>query len=289
MNERTMIIDRRISNIDASRTYTLATEGKISEAIYFKSNSGRIVGLCVSTQFGCQMQCQFCANKNSNFDGNIEFNDLKDIVTIIENDISKAGLPLPNTYDLKGVGEPLLNFDNIMAFYYYIKQLHPSVTVNLSTCGTVNSIYRLADIADCNIKLFWSMHSPLQNEREIIMPSAKKNKLPDIIDACIYYAKKKNCKVTASYLLLGNNGTKAHLNLVTELLSPELFEIEVLLYNQVEGSSFVRPSDIEAYEVRDYFREKGYECNVIISKGRDTGGGCGQLRNKFEFGKADFV
>lgn len=259
--------------------YTLSHEGHISEAVYFQSPRRNTASLCLSSQYGCLMGCSFCASEPDTFDGNISCREMLESVSVIEKDISSRNLTLPGTYDLKGIGEPLMNYHNIKEFYKEITKRPSTRHVKISTCGIAP---RMRDLAsdDLNVDIFLSLHNPFQNERVNIMPISRKYPVDEVIRSCEYYYSQSKRQVVASYLLLeGVNDTKKHLDELVRILDNEVFRIELLLYNNVNKMNYIRLSETKASEISQYLTSHGIQTKLVVSKGRDIEGGCGQLRN----------
>lgn len=267
------------SKEDNTIKYTLSHKGHISEAVYFQSPTKNTASLCLSSQYGCFMGCAFCASDPCTFDGNISCTEMLESVSVIEKDIVLRNLILPSTYDLKGIGEPLMNYNNIKEFYKEIIKNPFTKHVKISTCGISPRIRDLVS-DDIDVGIYLSLHNPFQEEREKIMPISKKYPIDEVIRSCEDFYSIKNQQIVASYLLLeGINDTKYHLDELVRILNSEVFRIELLLYNDVKKTNYVRLSETKASEICQYLNSHGIETKIVISKGRDIDGGCGQLRN----------
>lgn len=281
--ETSMKIVRKIqSQIDGSIKYSLRNEtNSVFEAVYMHSLSKQSASLCISTQYGCKMGCVFCASSPSTYEGNIKSDEMMEAVLLIEEDVTANGFTIPSCYDLKGVGEPMLNYDNVVDFYKNAIQRTHISSITLSSCGIAPEIRCLAMEEDVDFDIYLSLHNPFQDEREMMMPISRKYGVYDAIDSFDFYAKQKNKMVVASYLLIeGINNTQRHFEKLISVLNSANFVIEILLYNDINKGDFKRPKEEEAYELKDYFESRGFQSKVVVSKGRDIQSACGQLRNQ---------
>lgn len=174
-----------------------------------------------------------------------------------------------------------MNFANITDFYRQNINKNGITDMYLATVGIVDKIDELSRTTDINYGLFFSLHSPFNNQRDKIIPINRKFPVEKCIDACKRYAIAKRKPVKMNYLLFeGFNDSEEHISKLVRILDPELFEVRVLLYNQVKTIDFHRVTDKQAFEFRDKLIERGLKAEVIISRGRDISAGCGQLANK---------
>lgn len=285
------IIDRSTSS-DGSIKYAFQSPlGNQFEAIYFRLPpiNGRIVEeyrVCISSQAGCAMRCRFCATGYGGFFANLTSEEMLEEASLVVRDLIKNNVEDENAkfnIALMGMGEPLMNYENICRFFHSIKEKFTFLNrTSLSTVGIPYRIYDLASLSlDVDLKLYLSVHSPYNEERVKIMPITRKHKIESTIEACKEYAKRTKSLVKATYLLLkGINDTPQHALDFANLLDPHYFEAQIQLYNQTPGISYQRVSDEHAYRFRDLVAKNGIDTIVQMSKGRDVDGGCGQFIKK---------
>ncbi len=131
------------------------------------------------------------------------------------------------------------------------------------------------------INLALSLHSPYDDKRIEIMPIAKAYSIKDILDACKYYIKKTNRRVTIEYSLIkGVNDSENEAKELVKLLKGMLCHVNLIPINTVEERDFKRPDKSHIYKFRDMLEKNGIPTTVRISMGSDIGGACGQLRQK---------
>lgn len=256
----------------------LLNDGNIIETVMMDYDSR--VTVCVSNQVGCRMGCRFCASTMDGLVRNLEPWEILDQIMKIQEDTGKRVSNLV----LMGSGEPLDNYDNTKQFLKIVNDENGLNIgyrhITLSTCGIVPKIYELADL-EIPINLAISLHSPYDDKRKEIMPVANKYSINEILDACRYYIKKTNRRVTFEYSLIkGVNDGKKEAEALVALLKGMLCHVNLIPINEVDERDFKKPDKAFIYKFRDYLEERNIPATVRISMGSDIGGACGQLRRK---------
>lgn len=256
----------------------LLNDGNIIETVMMDYDSR--VTVCVSNQVGCRMGCRFCASTMDGLVRNLEPWEILDQIMKIQEDTGKRVSNLV----LMGSGEPLDNYDNTKQFLKIVNDENGLNIgyrhITLSTCGIVHKIYELADL-EIPINLAISLHSPYDDKRKEIMPVANKYSINEILDACRYYIKKTNRRVTFEYSLIkGVNDGKKEAEALAALLKGMLCHVNLIPINEVDERDFKKPDKAFIYKFRDYLEERNIPATVRISMGSDISGACGQLRRK---------
>lgn len=256
----------------------LLNDGNIIETVMMDYDSR--VTVCVSNQVGCRMGCRFCASTMDGLVRNLEPWEILDQIMKIQEDTGKRVSNLV----LMGSGEPLDNYDNTKQFLKIVNDENGLNIgyrhITLSTCGIVPKIYELADL-EIPINLAISLHSPYDDKRKEIMPIANKYSINEILDACRYYIKKTNRRVTFEYSLIkGVNDGKKEAEALAALLKGMLCHVNLIPINEVDERDFKKPDKAFIYKFRDYLEERNIPATVRISMGSDISGACGQLRRK---------
>lgn len=256
----------------------LLNDGNIIETVMMDYDSR--VTVCVSNQVGCRMGCRFCASTMDGLVRNLEPWEILDQIMKIQEDTGKRVSNLV----LMGSGEPLDNYDNTKQFLKIVNDENGLNIgyrhITLSTCGIVPKIYELADL-EIPINLAISLHSPYDEKRKEIMPVANKYSIKEILDACRYYIKKTNRRVTFEYSLIkGVNDGKNEAEALASLLKGMLCHVNLIPINEVDERDFKKPDKAFIYKFRDYLEERNIPATVRISMGSDISGACGQLRRK---------
>lgn len=256
----------------------LLNDGNIIETVMMDYDSR--VTVCVSNQVGCRMGCRFCASTMDGLVRNLEPWEILDQIMKIQEDTGKRVSNLV----LMGSGEPLDNYDNTKQFLKIVNDENGLNIgyrhITLSTCGIVPKIYELADL-EIPINLAISLHSPYDDKRKEIMPVANKYSINEILDACRYYIKKTNRRVTFEYSLIKDvNDGKKEAEALAALLKGMLCHVNLIPINEVDERDFKKPDKAFIYKFRDYLEERNIPATVRISMGSDISGACGQLRRK---------
>lgn len=241
----------------------------------------------MSTQVGCGVGCAFCATGKLGLSRNLKSTEMLETIAQILEKEKSDGEDIRNftSVALMGMGEPLHNYNEIRDFYHQAMKMLPINHLSLSTSGVPENIIKLAN-DDTKYDLFFSLHSPFNEERSKLIPINKRYPLEDVIKACEYYYEKKQKdtigkKIKASYLLLKDfNDSDEHIEQLTKILNKDIFKVQILLYNENEKLPFKRPSIEKARYFERKLNEKGLETRISISKGQDIAGACGQMAGK---------
>ncbi|MGL5330999.1 MAG: 23S rRNA (adenine(2503)-C(2))-methyltransferase RlmN [Peptostreptococcaceae bacterium] len=267
------------SKVDRTKKYLfLLNDGNIIETVMMDYEDR--VTVCISNQVGCRMGCNFCASTIDGLIRNLEPWEILDQIMKIQEDTGKRVSNLV----LMGSGEPLDNFENTKKFLKLVNEKNGLNIgyrhITLSTCGLVPQMKELADIG-IPINLALSLHSPFDEKRREIMPVAKAYTVNDLINACKYYIKKTNRRVTFEYSLIrGVNDSEKEAKEIVKLLKGMLCHVNLIPINKVEERDYERPDKSYIYKFRDYLEKNNIPATVRISMGSDIGGACGQLRRK---------
>ena len=279
------IIDRQPSS-DGSTKYAFENERNHRfEAIeftfdgIFERRQTKIHSICLSSQAGCALRCAFCATGMGGFFQDLSTEEMLEEVGLIQAELASSGKGCATSYALMGMGEPLQNLHNVIGFYESVREHDPSIgDISVSTVGQVRELNILAERTDISFKLFLSVHSPYEQERNRLIPMNQQNPLPMVLDAVRLYVQRKGRRAMANYLLLeGVNDDEQHALDLSRLLDDEHFDINILLMNEVPGIPFRRTGMDRAERFRQILLDQGLYASLQISRGRDVGGGCGQL------------
>lgn len=254
-------------------------DGQILEAVLMAYRYGH--SLCLSTQAGCRMGCDFCASAKAPFARNLSSGE---IFTQVASIVAETGVELRRIV-LMGIGEPL---ENLPAVEKFCRQVHDPASFNISyrritisTCGLVPEIYALADL-DLPITLSISLHSSIQEKRAELMPIAKRYKLPELLQAAHDYQAKTGRRVSFEYALFKDvNDREEDARTLAQLCRGQGFHVNLIPANHFPGSPYVPPSRDSVERFQEILRRAGVEVTVRRSLGRDIEAACGQLRLKY--------
>lgn len=242
--------------------------------------------LCVSTQVGCAYGCTFCASGLDGFKRNLEPAEIIDQVLAVERAQGRAGERAINNLVIMGMGEPLANYDNLMASLEILNAEWGTNIgarkITISTSGLVPQIKKLA-AQPRQYRLAISLHGATDAVRDRIMPINRKYPLAKLADAAEEYQQAKSGKLTLEYILIAgvNDGLDQVLPLA-QLAHRLRAKVNLIPYNHVDGLEWDRPDDA----IQDAFHEalisRGTLTTLRREKGHDIDAACGQLRLRTE-------
>jgi 23S rRNA (adenine2503-C2)-methyltransferase len=265
------------SQEDGTKKYLLKLyDGEVIEAVAMTYKHG--ISICVSTQVGCAMGCIFCASALGGMKRNLTAHEMLAQVQAINADLNEKA----SNVVLMGAGEPLQNYGNVIAF---MKLLHEPDGINmsyrnisLSSCGIVDNMYKLAK-EDMPVNLCISLHQADDNKRQEIMPSAKKFKISEIIEAADNYFEKTGRRITYEYALIeGHNDGEEDIEALIKLLRGKNVLLNLIPLNSGPDESLRGVSQKRAYAIMQKAKDAGINATVRRTLGADIDGACGQLR-----------
>ncbi len=242
------------------------------------------VTACVSSQVGCSLSCKFCATGFMDRKRNLDAGEIYDQVVMINKQaLENYNQPLTNIVFM-GMGEPLLNYKNVMEAIHYITSEEglniSSKRITVSTAGIAKMIKRLAD-DDVKFNLAISLHAPNDEKRNEIMPINEENNLEVLMDSIQYFKNMTGNKVTFEYILFDHfNDSIKEANELIALSRRADAMVNVIEYNAIKEADFTK-SDVGRREkfIR-HLEDHGVTAKVRISRGKDIDAACGQLANK---------
>ena len=217
------------------------------------------------------------------FTRNLLPEEIFDQVVAVKRLGEERGLPLSNIV-LMGMGEPLLNYENVLAAIERITAedglgMSP-YRLTLSTSGIVEGIKRLAD-DDVRFNLAISLHSAVNTTRDKIMPINKAYPLTKLAEAIRYFVDKTGTRPTFEYLLLkGVNDSLDDAKALALFCRQFPVKINIIEYNEVDNAPYRHSPDASRDQFVRYLESKNIVVNVRRSKGKDIDAACGQLANK---------
>jgi 23S rRNA (adenine2503-C2)-methyltransferase len=239
--------------------------------------------LCVSSQVGCMLDCSFCSTGKQGFNGNLSAAEIVGQVLLVANRLRADGDERGVTnVVLMGMGEPLLNFDAVVAatdvmmddWAFGISKRR----VTVSTAGVVPAIYRLAEVTD--VALAVSLHAPDDELRNVLVPINRKYPIDALLAACRHYLKGlgERRSVTIEYTLIdGVNVSIEHAKALARLLRDLRCKINLIPFNPFPGSEYRAPTHESVREFQTYLLNQGYATMLRSTRGDDIAAACGQL------------
>ena len=179
---------------------------------------------CVSCQVGCALNCQFCATGKMGFKRNLTADEIVDQVLYWNQKIYPAFV---GRIVFMGMGEPFLNWDNLLAALEIINSSDGlnigARKISISTAGVADKIIEFTKL-DTQINLAISLHSANQKYRESIMPIARQFNLDELKKACLYYVNHTNRQLFFEYALTDQNTSQTDAKLLAEFIHSRQLE-----------------------------------------------------------------
>jgi 23S rRNA (adenine2503-C2)-methyltransferase len=273
-------IVRRHRSSDGTVRYVLAIdEGKATniEAVFMPEENRQTI--CLSTQAGCAVDCQFCLTATLGLTRNLTAGEIVGEVLVALDD-NRATLKPQTNIVLMGQGEPLLNHDSVMVALRML--LDPNgVGISprhaaLSTSGIIPGIERLAQ-EKVRPQLAISLNASSDEQRAKIMPINRKYPLEKLLDACRKYPLRPREWLLFEYVLLGGfNDSSEDARRVVKLLANIRAKVNLIPWNP-GALPFEKPDPARVQEFQKILLDKGILCFVRDSRGQDVMAACGQL------------
>jgi 23S rRNA (adenine2503-C2)-methyltransferase len=266
---------------DGSRKYLFRLEdGNHIESVLIPEKDHYT--LCISSQVGCAQGCRFCLTAKGGFVRNLSKSEIvAQVRDILKDQISSKRI---TNIVFMGMGEPLANFQNVIKAIHTITEADfglgfSSRRVTVSTAGLVSKLSVLGN--ETRVNLAVSLNATDNKTRDFLMPVNKKYPIEELLDACCKYNLRPGSKITFEYILIkGINDSAENANRLAGLLKGMRSKINLIPFNEHEGSDFKRPEESVISNFREILNRKGCTTMVRRSKGEDISAACGQLSAK---------
>ncbi len=240
--------------------------------------------LCISSQVGCILNCDFCSTGKQGFSRNLTTTEILAQLWIAVRKLSKNNGVHDHTITnvvMMGMGEPLLNFENLVpALHVMLSDFAYGLSkrrVTVSTAGVVPIMYQLRAVTD--VALAVSLHAPNDELRNQLVPLNKKYPLQELMAACRdYFKDDPRRSITMEYVMLaGVNDTPEDAKQLIKLLNGIRVKMNLIPFNPFPHTTYQR-SDIETiYRFRDILMQAGLNTTIRRTRGDDIDAACGQL------------
>lgn len=235
------------------------------------------VTLCVSTQVGCKMNCQFCATARQGFRRNLDCNEILNIIRSLPEYSQLTNIVY------MGMGEPLDNFENVIkSIEVLTADWGFAMSGRRITVSTSGLLPRLKEFLDStNVHLAVSLHNPIPEERESIMPVEKSFKIADVVELLKTYDWNGQRRLTFEYIVFeGLNNQKRHVLALLRLLDGLNCRINLIRFHTIPNTPFISANEQSMIKLRDDLSSKGVICTIRASRGEDILAACGLLSTK---------
>ncbi len=264
------VVTQREARDRTAKTLFRTHDGHPVEAVLMRYRDGRR-SVCLSAQSGCPLTCTFCATGQMRFGRNLTASEMLDQV------LHFRRLEPVNHAVYMGMGEPLLNYESVIASVRRLPDLGITYRrTTLSTVGWMPGLRRFVDEVGEPIRLAFSLHAADPGLRSELMPVNDRYPLEDVLAECRRYVALRRRKVFVEYVLLaGVNDSPARARELAAVLDPRAFKVNLIPYNPTgvfEASS--REAIARFKAVLDRAR---IPATVRLTRGRDIEAACGQL------------
>ncbi len=282
--EAPVVIEQHDSK-DGTRKWLMQLSGGNCIETVFIPDNGRGT-LCVSSQIGCSLDCSFCATGKQGFNRDLTTDEIVGQVWLAAKSFGTLAPKVPRKITnvvLMGMGEPLLNFDNVVDavnimmddFGYGLSKRR----VTLSTSGVVPELDRLGDYTDVSLAV--SLHAPNDALRNELVPINKKYPIAMLLDSVKRYLDglpDTHRKATIEYTLIGNvNDRPEHARELAQLLRDVPCKINLIPFNPFSGSGYESVTQQALSTFQNILIKAGYTATVRSTRGDDIAAACGQL------------
>lgn len=262
-----------VKSVDGTIKYLFsAGPGRFVESVFIPTEDRAT--LCVSSQVGCKMNCLFCMTGKQGFKANLTANQiLNQIHSLPEHD------RLTNLVFM-GMGEPL---DNTAELFKVLEILTATYgygwspkRITVSTIGVMKGLRRFLEESDCHLAV--SLHSPIPEERQTLMPVEKAFPIKDVLDLIRQYDFSHQRRVSFEYIVFKDlNDSPRHAKALVALLKGIPCRVNLIRFHAIPNVP-LQTSDMGKMEAfRDYLNHKGITCTIRASRGEDIFAACGML------------
>jgi 23S rRNA (adenine2503-C2)-methyltransferase len=250
------------------------SDGEIIETVGIPTDKRLTV--CVSSQVGCPMACDFCATGKGGFQRHLARHEIVDQVLTVQ---AEFGRRVTNIVFM-GMGEPLLNLEAVLGAIRCINQDIGigQRLITLSTVGIPGAIRRWAQV-QLQVTLAVSLHASNQRVREQLIPSARHYPLSDLLQECREYVQVTGRRVTFEYIVLhGTNDRPDHALELAQHLRGFQSHVNLIPYNPIREVDYQRPSERDLQQFMTILKKHHIAVSVRRSRGLEADAACGQLR-----------
>lgn len=278
-------VQQQFDSSDGTRKFLIKVAGgNVVETVFIPD--GDRGTLCVSSQVGCSLDCSFCATGKQGFNRDLTAAEIIGQVWIAAKSFGQLQPNGPRRVTnvvMMGMGEPLLNFDNVVDSMNLM--MHDNAygiskrRVTLSTSGVVPQLDRLSQYTDACLAI--SLHAPNDELRNELVPINRKYPIAMLLDSAKRYIEAMpdtHRKITIEYTLIDQvNDRPHHAQELAELLRDIPVKINLIPFNPFNLSNYKRVSNNALRKFQDILMEQGYITTVRTTRGDDIDAACGQL------------
>ena len=282
-------------SVDGTERYLIGASGNQTvETVWMPDGDGaedadddsaparRRATICVSSQIGCAVNCQFCLTAKLGIERNLTPGEIAgQVVAVLRRHQVELGRDRINLVFM-GMGEPFLNYDAFMdAVRLLVNEVGlPASRMTVSTSGIVPGIERFAK-EPLRPRLAISLNASNNTVRESVMPITRKWPIEAVLEAARAMPLAPREKITFEYVLLGGvNDSLIHADEVVALARRAGFpsKVNLIVWNPGPGIPYHQPEDEDVQQFQQRLIERGVPAFIRRPRGRDIYAACGQLK-----------
>ncbi len=267
-------------SVDGTVKYLFeVTGGKMIESVYIPDNDrdNNRATLCVSSQMGCKMNCQFCMTGKQGYHGNLTANEIINQIFSIPESESLTNIVY------MGMGEPMDNLTEVIKSLRVMTEkwglAWSPKRITVSSIGKLDELKQLAEQTDVHIAI--SVHSPFHEERLKLMPVEKAYPITKVMELLRNYDFAHQRRLSVEYIMWsGLNDDNRHAEALCKLLKDLKARVNLIRFHAIPGVHLNTSNEERMVAFRDYLNEKGVLCTIRRSRGEDIFAACGMLAGK---------
>ena len=264
--------DGTIKYLFPVRTSDYSDFKKFVETVFIPDNDRAT--LCVSCQVGCKMNCLFCHTGKQGFEGNLTAADILNQI---------YALPECNQLTnivFMGQGEPMDNLDNVLKATQILTADYgwawSPKRITVSSVGIKHKLKRFLDESECHVAI--SMHSPLPEQRRMLMPAERQMSISDTVDLLRQYDFTHQRRCSFEYICFGGlNDSMTHAREIIKLLEGLECRVNLIRFHEIPGVDLPASDEKRMESLRDYLTAHGVFTTIRASRGQDIFAACGLL------------
>ena len=258
-------------------------DGHLVEGVLIPTDDRKTA--CVSSQIGCSLSCKFCATGYMDRKRNLDYDEIYDEVALINQQSEKAFEKKLSNIVFMGMGEPLLNYRNVLKAIERITApdglaMSPR-RITVSTAGVAKMIRQLGDDR-VKFKLALSLHAANDRKRNEIMPINETNNIKALVEALNYFYKMTGNEITLEYILFkGVNDSREDSDELIKIYRQVPADlVNIIEYNPIDQALFEKPDETTIHQFMQHLEKNRVNARLRHSRGKDIDAACGQLANK---------
>ena len=263
-------------SVDGTKKYLFPTaKNRYIETAYIPEKNRHT--LCISSQTGCKLNCKFCMTGKQGYQGQLS------VTEILNQVIALPEKELITNFVFMGMGEPFDNTESVLKALEILTSdfgldINPR-KITVSTVGLIPGMKKFLEESRCSLAV--SLHSPFDDEREMLMPVQKKYPIEKVVETLKTYKFDRNRRLSFEYILFKDiNDSQRHINKLVRLLNGLKCRINLIRFHTIPGTSLKGTDEDALKNFRDRLNKKGFIATVRASRGEDIMAACGLLSTK---------